>query len=228
MTTTDEALDEVTSVLQRVRELTVKGLNGTSGTTDRSAIADEIDQLKEHLGEVANSQIAGKYIFAGTDVKAPPYREDPAIIGSAKAFRNNNQEKLEYQVGQTSNVQINISGTDIFNNDGNGGLFKALSDIVSDFRSSLGSVSDHLGDLDVQIDSILTKRSELGARMNRMELSQSRLDQLEVSTSSLLSKEGDVDISQVIIDLKSQENVHQAALSVGAKVIQTSLVDFLR
>ncbi len=228
MNTTDEALNEVTSVLQRIRELTVNGLNGSNGTTERSAIAEEINQLKEHLGEVANSQIAGKYIFAGTDVKTPPFRENPTVPGSAKAFLNSNQGKLEYQVGQTNNVQINILGTDIFNNDGNGGIFKVLSGIVSDFRSPTGSGSDHLAELDGQIDNIITSRSELGARINRMDLSNSRLDQLETSTTGLLSKEEDVDISQAIIDLKAQENVHQAALSVGARVIQTSLVDFLR
>lgn len=228
LTTTDEALDEVNSILQRVRELTVQGINGTNGSTDRSAIAEEIEELKEHLGEVANSQIAGKYIFAGTDVKTPPFRDDPAVPGSAKAFRNNNSEKIEFQVSKTNQVQINIPGTDIFNNDGNGGIFKVLSNIVADFRSPQGATTDPLADLDDQIENILTQRSEMGARMNRMDLSKSRLDQLEISTTSLLSKEEDVDIAQVIIEFKAQENVHQAALSVGARVIQTSLVDFLR
>jgi flagellar hook-associated protein 3 FlgL len=82
--------------------------------------------------------------------------------------------------------------------------------------------------LDSQIDNLLKERSELGARMNRMELSMSRLDGLEVSTTGLLSTEEDVDISRVIIDLKSQENVQRAALSVGARIIQPSLLDFLR
>jgi flagellar hook-associated protein 3 FlgL len=44
----------------------------------------------------------------------------------------------------------------------------------------------------------------------------------------LLSKEEDADITKVIIDLKAQENVHRAALSAGARIIQPSLVDFLR
>lgn len=228
MTTTDEALNEVTSVLQRVRELTVQGLNGTNDTGARYAISQEVNQLKEHLGEVANTQIAGKYIFAGTDIKTPPFREDPAVAGSPKEFRNTNQEQLELQVGQTNNVQINVLGSNVFNNNGNGGIFKVLSDIVSDFSSSSTGTQDHLSELDGQIDNILKERSELGARMNRMELSTSRLDGLEVSTTSMLSKEEDVDMSQVIINLKNQENVHSAALSIGARIIQTTLVDFLR
>ncbi|MED3563478.1 flagellar hook-associated protein FlgL [Bacillus xiapuensis] len=225
LTTTDDALDEVNSVLQRVRELTVQGLNGTNDDSARTAIAEEISQLKEHLGEVANSQIAGKFIFAGTDVKNPPYRADENDPNSVKEFRNSNKEKLELQVGQNNSVQINIPGIDVFQQ--GGGLFSVLSNIVSNLKSGT-LTSDSLGKLDGQIDNILTKRSEIGARMNRMELSQSRLENLEVSTTALLSKEEDADLSQVIINLKSEENVQRAALSIGARVIQPSLVDFLR
>ncbi|WP_307288263.1 flagellin [Bacillus sp. SORGH_AS_0510] len=222
MTTTDEALDEVTSVLQRVRELTLQGSNGTNSETDRNAIAEEISQLKEHLGEISNSQIGGKYIFAGTDVKTPPYD------ASAKQFTNANNEKLELVVGQNNTVQINVKGIDIFNNDGAGGIFKVLSDIESDFRSATPGSTDHIAQLDGQMDNLLRHRSELGARMNRMELSISRIDGLEVSTTRLLSGEEDVDMAEVITNLKTQENVQRAALSVGARIIQPSLVDFLR
>ncbi|CAH2712899.1 Flagellin [Neobacillus rhizosphaerae] len=229
MTTTDDALNEVSSVMQRVRELTVKGLNyGTNDQNARYAIAEEINKLKEHLGEIANSQIAGKYIFAGTDIKNPPYTNDPLDPSSQKEFRNTNNEPLELQVGQTNIVQINVLGTNVFNNDGNGGVFKVLSDIVDHLNSADEGNSDHLAKLDTQMDNLLKERSELGARTNRMELSISRLDGLEVSTTGLLSKEEDVDISQAIINLKSQENVQRAALSVGARIIQTSLLDFLR
>lgn len=222
MTTTDEALDEVTSVLQRVRELTLQGSNGTNSETDRNAIAEEISQLKEHLGEISNSQIGGKYIFAGTDVKTPPYD------AAAKQFTNANNEKLELVVGQNNTVQINVKGIDIFNNDGNGGIFKVLSDIEADFKSATPGSTDHIAQLDGQMDNLLRHRSELGARMNRMELSISRIDGLEVSTTRLLSGEEDVDMAEVITNLKTQENVQRAALSVGARIIQPSLVDFLR
>lgn len=225
MTATDEALDEVTSVIQRVRELTVKGANGTNGDTDRNAIAEEINQLKEHLGEIANSQIAGKYIFAGTDTKNPPYRTG---ANTSKEFVNDNQEMIEFQVGQTNNIQINVSGVNVFKNKEIGSIFDVLSNIVTDFSSSNTSTNDHLKELDNQLDNILKERSELGAKMNRMELSSSRVDGLEVSTTQMLSMEEDVDLSRLIIDLKAQENVQKAALSVGARIIQPTLVDFLR
>jgi flagellar hook-associated protein 3 FlgL len=228
MTSTDEALNEVTEVVQRVRELTVQGLNGTNDATSRSAIAEEINQLKNHLGEIANTQFSGKYIFAGTDIKNPPFDTDANIANSTKEFRNDNPELLELEAGFKSNIQINVRGIDIFNNQDIGGLFNVLTDIVDQFRNSNENNSDHLKKLDNQIDNILRERAELGARMNRIELAMSRIDGIEVSTTSLLSKEEDVDIAQVIVNLKAQENVQRAALSAGARIIQPSLVDFLR
>jgi flagellar hook-associated protein 3 FlgL len=228
MTSTDEALNEVTEVLQRVRELTVQGSNGTNDSTARTAIAEEINQLKNHLGEIANSQFSGKYIFAGTDVKNPPFGVDTTIANSSGEFINKNQEVLELEVGLKSNIQMNVRGVDIFNNQDIGGVFTVLSDIVDQFRDSNETDSNHLSRLDSQIDNILKERSELGARMNRIELAMSRMDGIEVSTTRLLSQEEDIDISQVIINLKAQENVQRAALSAGARIIQPSLVDFLR
>lgn len=220
MTATDDALDEVTSVLHRVRELTIQGLNGTNDKSSLTAIASEIEQLKEHLGEIANTQMAGRYIFAGTDVKNAPYQSDDEFNGNTK--------KLELSVGQNNSVQINVPGKDIFDNQDIGSIFTVLDNIVSDFKNSTQNSGDHLSKLDAQLDNILTTRAELGARMNRMELSMSRIDGLEISTTSLLSNAEDADLSRVIIDLKAQENVQRAALAVGARIIQPSLVDFLR
>lgn len=226
MTATDEALDEVTSVIQRVRELTVQGVNGTNGDTDRYAIAEEINQLKEHLGEIANSQIAGKYIFAGTDTNNPPFR---AGSNATKEFVNENLETVELQVSQTNNIQINVPGVNVFKNKDIGSIFDVLSNVVTDFNSQNAIPSqNHLEEIDKQLDNILKERAELGAKMNRMELSSSRVDGLEVSTTQMLSQEEDVDLSRLIIDLKAQENVQRAALSVGARIIQPTLVDFLR
>jgi flagellar hook-associated protein 3 FlgL len=228
MSITDEAMNEVTSVLQRVRELTTQGINGTNDQSARFAIAEEINQLKDHLGGIANSQIGGKYIFAGTDVNTPPFRDDPAVTGSKEEFRNANLGQLELQVGQTNNVQINVLGTSVFNNDGTGGIFKVFDDIISDFNSASVSTTGHLEKLDSQLNNLLRERSELGARLNRMELSMSRIEGMEISTTQLLSKIEDVDVSKVIVNLKAQENVQSAALSAGARIIQPSLVDFLR
>lgn len=219
MQTTDDALDQVTQVLQRVRELTVQAGNSTNNPNDLNAIGSEISQLKEHLGEVANSEIGGRYVFAGTDTKTPPYDT------SKKEFTNTNQQPINYQVGKGTSVQINVSGVDVFQYDG--GLFNLLETISSSIKAG-NNPADQLKNIDDQIDNVLTLRSDLGARMNRMDLSSSLLDGLEQSTDNLMSNEVNVDIAKAYTEFAEQQSVYTAALQVGAKIIQPSLVDFLR
>jgi len=73
----------------------------------------------------------------------------------------------------------------------------------------------------------LNQQSEIGARVNRVELMQNRLKDLEINLTDLQSKTEDVDFEKLIIDAKINENIYQASLSVGAKIITPSLVDFL-
>ncbi|GAB7389196.1 flagellar hook-associated protein FlgL [Bacillaceae bacterium] len=228
MELTDEALGQATDVLQRVRELVVQGSNGTFEQSSLDAIAAEIEQLKEHLGEIANTSIAGRYIFAGTDTLTPPY---DAASGS---FTNQNGDPIRLEVNKGEYVKINVNGTDVFkfsvtDSDGTNydGIFEVLDGIISDLRNGV-SPGKYLDVLDKQTDHILAERAALGARMNRMELTISRLDQSEVTAKKLLSEAEDADMAKVITELKAQENVHRAALAAGARIIQPTLVDFLR
>lgn len=87
---------------------------------------------------------------------------------------------------------------------------------------------DMLADIDENMENILSKLSELGAKTNRLELSQNRLDDNILNIKALLSKVQDVDMSEAIMNMKMEEMVYQASLSTGARVIQPTLVDFIK
>lgn len=109
------------------------------------------------------------------------------------------------------------------------GLFNLMEDIAADIEAGDSeAISGRLDDLDDKTDELLYKRSTIGARVNRLELQQSRLQSTKVSFTGLLSQNEDVDMAELIMNLKMQENVYRASLSVGARIIQPSLVDFLR
>lgn len=220
--TTDDATSQITDVLQRVRELTVQGLNGANDASAKNSIAKEISQLKDQLGDIANTDMGGRYVFAGTDTQTPPYDT------SQKKFVNTNQEKMEWQVGKGSSIPVNVNGTDVFNY--NGGIFQVLDNITVGLEDPNGvpSNNNYLNQIDDQTNNLLGIRADLGARMDRAQLSSSRLDDLNTSTTSLLSQDEDADIAQVITNLQTQQNVYRAALSVGAQIIQPSLADFLK
>ena len=76
-----------------------------------------------------------------------------------------------------------------------------------------------LRELDQYINNLLSFRSEAGAKVNRLELVESRLEDMELNYTELLSENEDVDMARLIIDLKNQENVYRASLAAGARII---------
>jgi len=75
---------------------------------------------------------------------------------------------------------------------------------------------------------LLTKTAEIGGRVRRLELLEARYEQDAINYERMRSDAEDVDMAEVIMKLKMAEAVHQAALSAGARVIQPTLMDFLR
>jgi flagellar hook-associated protein 3 FlgL len=85
-----------------------------------------------------------------------------------------------------------------------------------------------LGGIDLAIENVLKYRTELGARANRLDMVKSRIIQDRTNMEDILSKNEDVDMADAITRLRMLELVHRSALGVTARVIQPTLLDFLR
>ncbi|GAC90645.1 flagellar hook-associated protein FlgL [Anoxybacillus flavithermus NBRC 109594] len=218
MENSESALNHTTNVLQRARELVVQAKNGTLGPEDRQAIAREIEQLKKDLVQVANTKVAGKYIFNGTKIEQAPVAD-----GTPPTVTNNNDDFM-VEVAKGVKLKINVTPNNVFNQ----GLFSTLQQIEDELTNSTNSLDNLLSQLDGHINDVLAERAELGARVNRLELVEQRLSEQQLIAKRMISDNEDADIEKIITELKSQESVHRAALSVGARIIQPTLVDFLR
>ena len=91
-----------------------------------------------------------------------------------------------------------------------------------------GELSKHISTIDTNMNKLLETRSGIGARQNRVELMDTRLQSQEVIATKRMSENEDIDYEKTITQMITQESIHRAALSVGAKIIQPTLADFLR
>ncbi|KAA0548322.1 flagellar hook-associated protein 3 [Bacillus sp. BGMRC 2118] len=125
---------------------------------------------------------------------------------------------------------VNITVSSNTENTFNASLFGDLKKIIANLEngSSGSDIGNSLGKLDNHITSLTSERAEMGARYNRIELIEDRLSSQQIVTSRMMSDNEDAEIEQVITQLTIQESVHRAALGVGAKIVQPSLLDFLR
>lgn len=239
----DTVLASTTSVLHRAKELSVYAANDTLSGDARAAIQRELEQLFDNLLQLSNSTHSGKYVFAGQKSTTVPYQRastDPADPGYYRiAYHGGssiqNSSELKVEIGANSVIDINIIRTSI-NTDGEAEdqlfmpIFGALSELINDLdqgtTDKLGA--EHLEALEAALDGVLATRAEVGAKLNRIELAEERLKDLEVNFNKLLSGTQDIDVAETIMMLKSEENAYRIALSVGARIIQPTLVDFLR
>ncbi|GAJ39268.1 flagellar hook-associated protein FlgL [Saccharococcus caldoxylosilyticus] len=225
----DAALDKATQALQRIRELVVQASNDTYEATQRQAISQEIKQLTDQLVMIANTKVGDKYIFNGTNTLEPPVQMNGTSITTS-----DNAEEVKIELAKGIYIGVNVDPTKVFHYDASQkgkGLFSDLQSLANDLDDPAKTgkeINEYLGYIDQHITNLLGVRAELGARMNRIELMEDRIDSQQVIAEKMLSDNEDVDMEKVITDLKTQESVHRAALAVGARIIQPTLVDFLR
>lgn len=213
--TTDATISQAVSALQRARELTVQASTGTLTADQRKSISEELIQIKEHLTDLGDTQVGGKYIFNGIDTNVKPSIDKKYGVG-----------EIKLEVFSGISIQINTNGKELFGD--TLGKDGSIQKTIDDLTSNEGSIDDRLKDLDGTINLFLSVQAQVGARQNRVDLMSDRLKQQELFATEILSKNEDIDIEKAILNLTTQESIHNAALSVGAKIIQPTLLDFLR
>lgn len=229
LNSTDSALANVTEILHRANELTIQGINGTSSAAAREAIAAEMRQLQEQIGVIANTTFGTKHIFAGTNITEAPLQDDPMVPGAKIWTGNDSEMYLEIGVGTT--IPINSTIREVFFNSDpdNPGIYQLLEKIAVDLENGdVAALSQDLGLIQERLDGIVQERAVIGAKVNRLDLQETRLENTSINYEELLSKNQDADLAEVIMQLKMQESVYRASLAAGARIIMPSLVDFLR
>ncbi|SEQ25315.1 flagellar hook-associated protein FlgL [Piscibacillus halophilus] len=222
MDTSDESLNQAGQALNRVREIMVQASNDTYEENQRGNMAKEVNEIRNHLIDLANTKVNNKYIFNGTNTTEPRFSKEGELLEDPK-----NDNGVMIEVSEGIQIRANINPSNAFSEE----LFDELNNIVSDLENPDASGDDfdeYLTIIDDQMNELLNERADLGARMNRVDLIENRLSQQEISTSKIMSENEDAHMEEVIMHLKMQESIYRASLAGGARIIQPSLLDFLR
>jgi len=226
MDNTDSALDGATQTLQKLRELALQASNDSYSENERENIMKEAKQLKENLVDIANTKVNGKYIFNGTRTSEKPI--NPEAVNDEDFELKLNDDEVRIEVASGIELTANVNPKNVFGN-GTTNVFNDIEKLINALeKNERTEIDDSIESLDGHIDNVINARADLGARMNRLELIEDRLEDQEIVATKIMSDNEDVDFEKVITDLITQESVHRAALSAGSRMIQPSLIDFLR
>ncbi|HSP76114.1 MAG TPA: flagellin [Cryobacterium sp.] len=223
LTTAGTALSEATDLLNQVRDLTVQGANdGALSPLAKEAIAARLDGLSQNLLAQANAGYLGRSVFAGNSDAGVAFRADFTFTGTATA-------SVDRRVGIDTTVRVDADGAAIFGSTAANpvSIFALIGTIADDLRTGT-NVGAHLAAVDSRMKTVLTAQTDVGVRQAQIQKVGEALVQHKGNLEAQRAGIEDVDLGQAILDLKLQEVTYQAALSVTARVLQPTLMDFLR
>lgn len=234
----DDALASVDDVLLRAREIAVRGSNGATAIESSKAMGEEVNSIIGELVHIANTDYNGSYIFAGGRNGNAPFTitEDGINVtvhfdGGGSDLADTYSQKVEISKGVTIDLS---AGQMSFHTEASGdtrinSVFSTLDQLRKSLMNGEQVMAGNLiGEIDSLINNVISERAVVGAKSNRIEQAKDRAESFNASINTLISILEDTDYAEASALYKTQQAVYEASLTVGANIIQPSLLDFLR
>lgn len=217
----DTALTSASSQLNRARELVLSGLSsGSSGSAEaREAIALEVDNLRESMINLSNTTYLDRPIFGGSTAGSIAYDKNGVYQGD--------DGKINRTISGNATVRVDTGAEAVFGPEP-GNVFNLLGKIADDLRRNPAGLQADLAEVDTAQKRVQAGLSGVGSRYNQVSEMQQNAQNRVLDLRAQLSDVEDIDLPKTITELALQQAAYQAALAATAKVIQPSLVDFLR
>lgn len=184
--TAEGAMNEIHSVLQRMRELTVQAKNDTYLSEDRTKIQTEMKQLQSEI-----TRIASQTQFNKMNLLDGAFKDKQLQVGA------NDGQVISFSIKPMSAKDLGVSG------------------IASAIKKGKGSaIGDQLKRIDSAVTKVSTARSDLGAISNRLDHTIANADNMAENLQSSESKIRDVNIASEMVSYSSMSILQQAGQSM--------------
>ena len=219
--TIDATLQSMVSQVTRARDLALQGANAaTSGQTARDAMAAEIDQIREGMISGSNTQFLDRPVFGGATAGAIAYDSNGQYVGQPATVNRT--------VADGVRVQVNVNGEDVFGPAG-ANVFDQLAQLSADLRAgNQAGIEAGIGNMKGAADRVLSSLADVGTRAARIESAVQGSGDTKIRLSNQLSELENTDIAKATVDLQMQQVAYQASLAATARLVQPSLLEFLR
>lgn len=244
MNNTDSSLEELGTILGDVKEAILKIGNGTYSENEFKAIHAEVNEKIKELGEIFNTTHGGRYMFGGSNVDEAPMAVDLTGDFPKLSIKNGNKDNLNADISDGTSIDYNISAKEVFSKDGKGNdtefidLINSISETVNKIANEKDETvveahkKDLMGNLKDGLDNFFNRsvdtRTTFGVRVNTAEKLKEFNNENILNMKGVLSLDQDVDHVEKFIELKSAELIYQASIQVSSKLIQPTILDYLR
>ncbi len=224
VTVADQTLGQAQNLISRVRELAVQARSDTTSAQGRATIAQEVRQLHRQLIQLANTEVSGQPVFAGTKTDAPPF-----VLGAGDTVSyQGNSESQSIAVGPGQTTQIVLSGDQVFTG-ATTNIFTDLANLLTALESNnRAGIEVGIGALDQATAQISIAQGQIGAIANRLDTAYGTSLIVSEAIHRALSDQTDTDLATALTELQLQETAYQATSQTFSRLFDLSLLRFLR
>jgi flagellar hook-associated protein 3 FlgL len=230
----DASVRAIVDTLQLAQELSIQGANDTNDAEARRAIGTQIDQILEELVGLANGRGPdGTMLFGGQEITTAPYTVTRDVNGFITGLTVNPRGidgTMTAEVSEGLTVVQGVSGNTVF-----GQLTDPTNafDTLIRVRDALNindgaTVRTELDNVRTVHDRVNTAGQLAGTRIAWLDALESRLKDESVSNLGSLGEIEDADLTKAVSDMARIQTFYEGGLAAGAKLLQQSLIDFLR
>jgi len=206
-------------LLNSAKIIALRESNTTSTPDSRRISAEEVDNLKKQLLNLANTYSGGRYIFSGTKTRTPSFTETGTYQGD--------EREISIQLGEKQVITINAPGNKVFKQDKD--LFKVLSDLKDALENNdTQGISEQIDEIKTCMKQIHGWEGEFGGKAHWIEIFENRLKDQEIEIIKFLSNTEDADITRISVELQSATMAYQAALATASKIFQATMLQFFK
>jgi flagellar hook-associated protein 3 FlgL len=227
LSSADGALQSMSSIMTRVKQLAVSASSGSLTQASRDAIAAEVDELRGQLRDLGNTTHLGRALFGGFAGSALATATPPA---TGITYAGDGGQVLR-QVSPTVTVTVNVDAKDVFGFTAGAGqdVFSQLEAVSCAARTgNTGGFGAAQTVLDARHGDVLKGLAQVGAVANRVEVSQAAGSTAIEDLAARRTEVEDVDLADAVMKLSSAQAGYTAALGAASRANLPSLADFLR
>ena len=219
------AIEQAGKVAQQAQAIALNLQDGTQSAEMRSTLANAVGLLLDQAVSLGNTQLAGKYIFAGYNTNTQPFTK-AQIGGSDVVQYNGDSHDFQIQVGPQESLEIGKNGQGLFI-DSNffDSLIRLKEAIENNDPAAMQQEATRLQGVE---DFFSAQVSDIGIRQSRILEKQDILKGLKLNFQNQIDDLENADMAQAILEVKERQNAYEVALAASSKIMEVSLLDYLR
>lgn len=258
LTNTDHVLSEISELMMRAKEIALSQSSSASANDDtRLSLAEEVTHLYNQAVSAANRRIGDRFLFGGYKTDKAPVDPDGRYMGDGghmmaeiskdvflainvpgiEAFNTNPKASFDSRESYTkmggrkpagAAVELQASAGDKINGE-NVNAFDELQNLriglLTGDTDGIRSTLDRFDDIHAKI---VATRAKVGSRLMGLQTTGQAIERHNIVNAQLSSTLEDADMAQVVSDLAKEETVYRSALQSSQKLIQPTLMEFLK